>query len=43
MNVMTRAGVEHQVQMHVMSELHGGRENWTFTERDLKNRYVWSG
>jgi hypothetical protein len=43
MNVMTRARVEHQEQMHVMSKLHGGRENWTFTERDMKNRYVLNG
>jgi hypothetical protein len=34
MNIMTRAGVEHQAQMHVMSELYGGRKNWTFTEWD---------
>jgi hypothetical protein len=26
-NVMTQARVEHQAQMHVMSELHGVREN----------------
>jgi hypothetical protein len=32
MNVMTQAGVEHQAQMHVMSELHDGRDKWTFTE-----------
>jgi hypothetical protein len=40
MNVMTWAGVEHQAQMHVMSQLHGGRDKWTFTEKDMKNRYV---
>jgi hypothetical protein len=40
MNVMTWVGVEHQAQMHVLSELQGGRENWRFTERDMKNRYV---
>jgi hypothetical protein len=40
MNVMRRVGVEQQVQMHVISELHDRKENWTFTERDMKNRYV---
>jgi hypothetical protein len=39
MQVMTRAGVPHQAQSNVMSELHGGRDNWTFMERDLRNRY----
>jgi hypothetical protein len=32
MDVLTRSGVQHQAQMHVMSELHGGRDKWTFTE-----------
>jgi hypothetical protein len=36
MNMMTRAGVQHQAQMNVMSELHGGRDNWQFTVRDVK-------
>jgi hypothetical protein len=35
MHVMT----PHQAQMNVLSELHGGRENWMFTEQDIKNRY----
>jgi hypothetical protein len=39
MDVLMRSGVQHQAQMHVMSELHGGRDKWTFTERDMKNRY----
>jgi hypothetical protein len=43
LNVMAWVGVEHQAQMHVMSELHDGRENWAFTERDMKNRYVSRG
>jgi hypothetical protein len=43
MNVMTRAGVEHQAQMYVMYELHGGRDKWIFTERDMKNRYIFCG
>jgi hypothetical protein len=38
MNMMTRAGIQHQAQMNVMSELHGGRDNWQFIERDVKNR-----
>jgi hypothetical protein len=37
-NMMTCAGVQHQTQMTIMSEFHGGRDNWQFTERDLKNR-----
>ena len=40
MNIMTRAGVQHQAQLNVMTELHGGRNKWMFTERDIKNRYV---
>jgi hypothetical protein len=39
MQVMTRAGVPHQAQSNVMSELHGGRDSWTFTERDMRNMY----
>jgi hypothetical protein len=39
MEVMTRVGVQHQAQMNVMSELYGGRDKWTFTERDMRNRY----
>jgi hypothetical protein len=38
-NIMTRAGVQHQAQMNVMTELHDGRDKWMFTERDIKNRY----
>jgi hypothetical protein len=38
MNMMTCASVQHQAEMNVMSELHGGRDNWQFTERDVKNR-----
>jgi hypothetical protein len=30
--VMTRAGVQHQAQMNVMSEFYGGRDKWTFME-----------
>jgi hypothetical protein len=37
-NLMTRVDVQHQAQMNVMSELYGGRDNWQFTERDVKNR-----
>jgi hypothetical protein len=36
MSMMTRAGVQHQAHMNVMSELHGGRDNWQFIERDKK-------
>jgi hypothetical protein len=39
MDVMTRAGVQHQAQMNVMLELYGGRDNWTFVERDMRNRF----
>jgi hypothetical protein len=39
MEVMTRAGVQHQAQMNVMSELYGGHHKWTFTELDMRNRY----
>jgi hypothetical protein len=39
MEVMTRAGVQHQAQMNVMSELYEGWDKWTFTERDMRNRY----
>jgi hypothetical protein len=39
MVVMTRAGVPHAAQMNVMSDLHGGRDNWTFTEQDFRNRF----
>jgi hypothetical protein len=38
MEIMTRSGVPHAAQMNVMTELHGGRDNWTFTERDMRNR-----
>jgi hypothetical protein len=39
MEVMTRAGVHHQAQMNVMSELYRGWDKWTFTEQDMRNRY----
>jgi hypothetical protein len=39
MEVMTRAGVQHQAQMNVMSELYRGWDKWTFTEQDMRNRY----
>jgi hypothetical protein len=39
MNMMTGAGVQHQSHVNVMSELHGGRDNWAFTERDFRNRF----
>jgi hypothetical protein len=39
MHVMTRARIQYQAQINVLSELHGGTENWVFTERDIKNRY----
>jgi hypothetical protein len=38
-DVMTRAGVPHATQMNVMSDLHGGRDNWTFVEQDFRNRF----
>jgi hypothetical protein len=39
MKVMMRAGVQHQAQMNVMSELYSGRDKWTFTEWDMRNRF----
>jgi hypothetical protein len=42
MDVMTRAGVQHQAQMNVMSELYNERDKWTFKERDMRNRFDWS-
>jgi hypothetical protein len=39
MEVMMRARVQHQAQMNVTSELYGGRDKWTFTKRDMRNRY----
>jgi hypothetical protein len=39
MEVMTQARVQHQALMNVMSELYGGQDKWTFTERDMRNRY----
>jgi predicted RecB family nuclease len=30
----------HPAQSNVMTELHGGRDSWLFTERDMRNRYV---
>lgn len=38
--IMARNGVAHQAAMNVMSELYGGRQNWPFTEKDVKNMYV---
>jgi hypothetical protein len=35
MDVMTHARVHHQAQMNVMLELYGGRDNWTFMEKDM--------
>jgi hypothetical protein len=37
--VMMRAGVQHQAQMNIMSELYGGRDKWTFTKWDMRNSY----
>jgi hypothetical protein len=34
-DVMTRVGVPHAAQMNVISGLHGGRDNWMFTEQDF--------
>jgi hypothetical protein len=34
-----RAGVQHQAQMNIMSELYGGRDKWTFTKWDMRNSY----
>jgi hypothetical protein len=39
MKVMKRVGVRHQAQMNVMLELYGGRDKWTFTEGDMRNRF----
>jgi hypothetical protein len=39
MEVMMQAGVQHQAKMNIMSELYGGQDKWTFTERDMKNRF----
>jgi hypothetical protein len=39
MDVMTRAEVPHTAQMNGMSYLHDGRDNWTFTEQDFRNRF----
>jgi hypothetical protein len=39
MEVRTWVGVQHQAQMNIMSELYGGRDKWTFMERDMRNRY----
>jgi hypothetical protein len=39
MEVMTRARVQYQSQMNMMSELYSGRDKWTFTERDMRNRF----
>jgi hypothetical protein len=38
MEVMTRAGVQHQAQINVMSELYKRLDKWTFKERDMRNR-----
>jgi hypothetical protein len=39
-NIMAKCGVPHQVTMNVMSEMHGGRRNMNFTEKDVRNRYI---
>jgi hypothetical protein len=39
MKVMKRVGVRHQAQMNMMLELYGGRDKWTFTEGDMRNRF----
>jgi hypothetical protein len=39
MDVMTCAEVPHIAQMNVMSDLHGGRDNWTFTEQDFRKKF----
>jgi hypothetical protein len=36
---MTWAGVQHQAQINVMSDLYDGRDKWSFIERDMRNRY----
>jgi hypothetical protein len=36
---LRRAGVHHQAQMNVMSKLYGGRDNWRFSEREMRNRF----
>jgi hypothetical protein len=38
--IMTLAGVQHQAQMNMMSELYGGWDKWTFMERDMSNRFI---
>lgn len=35
--IMSRSGVPHHAAMNVMAELYGGRKNWPFTEKDIKN------
>ena len=35
--IMTSNGVAHQAALNVMSFLHGDRQNWGFTEKDLAN------
>uniref|UniRef100_K3YYZ3 Uncharacterized protein n=1 Tax=Setaria italica TaxID=4555 RepID=K3YYZ3_SETIT len=35
--IMSRNGVAHQATMNGMSELFGGRQNWPFIEKDVKN------
>lgn len=39
-NILAKCGVPYQAAMNVMSELHGGRRNMNFTEKDMKNRYI---
>jgi hypothetical protein len=36
---MHRCDASHNTTVNVLSELYGGRQNFTFTEMDLKNRY----
>ena len=39
-NIMAKCGVPHQAAMNVMSEMHGGRHNMNFIEKDVRNRYI---
>jgi hypothetical protein len=35
--IMSWSAVQNQAAMNVMSELYGGRQNWSFTEKDIQN------
>ncbi|KAJ1279180.1 hypothetical protein BS78_04G135400 [Paspalum vaginatum] len=37
LNIMSSSGVPHQVVVNVMAHLHGGRNNITFKEKDMRN------